>query len=503
MKKIPRLIKNTALLTSSSLLMRCIALAFQVWLVGRIGSAGIGLFQLVMSVSMLCTTFAISGIRFAATRLISEELGLGRGGGVGKAMRRCFAYGAFFGMAAFLILWHGAEPVGFLWIGDARTVYPLKLLSLSLPFISLSSVMSGYFTATGRVYKSAITQVSEQLVRIALVALFLSMTRDGDIEQACSAVVAGGTAAEVFSFVMAAIIYSLDRKTHGEKGGDSRGLTSRMFSIALPLAFSAYARTSLSTLEHLLVPRGLKASGMSADSALSGYGVIQGMVFPIITFPSCFLMALAEMLVPELTEAQVSGRNAYISTTVSRLMQRCAMFSIAAAVLLFTYAESLGEVIYSSAEAGKYIKIFSFLVPVIYMDMVTDGCLKGLGQHMHSMVYNICDAAISVVLVYAILPKYALIGYICIICFTECFNFILSIRRLSKVSNIRPGFVKILLSALCSIAAVQAVRLLENVAGLDFSRSVPLIVLAISAYALLYMVLIRLCGVSSRISGTA
>ena len=68
-----RLIYNTALLTVSSLLMSCIGMAFQVWLVGRIGSAGIGLYQLVLSVTNLLATFALSGIRFASTRLVSEE----------------------------------------------------------------------------------------------------------------------------------------------------------------------------------------------------------------------------------------------------------------------------------------------------------------------------------------------------------------------------------------------------------------------------------------------
>ena len=65
------LVYNTALLTASSLLMQGIAMAFQVWLVGRIGPAGIGLYQLVLSVTGLYATFAISGIRFASTRLES------------------------------------------------------------------------------------------------------------------------------------------------------------------------------------------------------------------------------------------------------------------------------------------------------------------------------------------------------------------------------------------------------------------------------------------------
>ena len=73
---------NTALLTLTSLLMRSVGMMFQVWLSNKIGPAGIGLFQLIMSVSALAATFSISGIRFATTRLVSEELGRGNAAGI-------------------------------------------------------------------------------------------------------------------------------------------------------------------------------------------------------------------------------------------------------------------------------------------------------------------------------------------------------------------------------------------------------------------------------------
>ena len=150
-----RLIFNTALLTGSSLLMSLIGMSFQVWLAGRIGSAGIGLYQLVVSVSFLCTTFAISGVRFAATRLVSEEIGSERGWGIHAAMRRCFAYALLFGLAALLLLRACAEAIGFLWIGDARTVLSLRIMAYSMPMVSLCSAVSGYFTACGRAKFSA------------------------------------------------------------------------------------------------------------------------------------------------------------------------------------------------------------------------------------------------------------------------------------------------------------------------------------------------------------
>lgn len=432
-----RLIMNTALLTGSSLAMSAISMAFQVWLAGRIGSAGIGLYQLVLSVAFLCTTFAVSGIRFAATRLVSEELGHERSWSVAAAMRRCFTYSLFFGLSAMAVLFSFAEPIGFLWIGDARTVKSLKLIAFSMPFLSLSSVMSGYFTACGRVWKPTVVHLGEQLITIGFVAYFLTHSPAGDIEKNCAAVMLGNVCGDVISFVCMLLFYLTDRHSVRDYSAQKLKLTSRMLKVALPLAVSAYARSALSTLEHLLVPRGLKAAGFSADRALSGYGVIQGMVLPIVSFPACILMALAELIIPELTEAQVRGNDGDISKTVSLLIKKGLGYSSAVALVLFVFADKLGVRIYSSPEAGDYLRLLAPLIPIMYTDMVADGCLKGLGQQLWCMGINLLDALLGVLLVWQVLPVFALKGYICIIYFNECLNFALSIMRLRKVTKIR------------------------------------------------------------------
>lgn len=428
-----KLVYNTALLTGSSLLMRCIGMAFQAWLAGRIGATGIGLFQLVMSVEMLCTTLAVSGIRFAATRIVAEEIGSGREGAVGTAVFRCCMYSLLFGCTAAAVLMSFAEPVGFLWIGDARTVMSLRILACGLPFLSLSSVLSGYFTACGRVWKSALVHLIEQLSYIGLVALFLSRTPQGDIERNCAAVTAGITASDMLSFALMFAFFLGDRRAHAARSARSERLTARMLGVALPLAVSSYARSALSTLEHMLVPRGLRRSGLSADSALAGYGVIQGMAMPLISFPSCLLMAVAELIVPELTEAQMRGDGALIRRTVSKLIKRSLLFSALAAAALFSLAGALSSAVYGSDEAAVYIRLLAPLVPVMYTDMVVDGCLKGLGQQVWSMGINIFDAALGAALVWLLLPVGALDAYIGIIYADELINFALSAARLRRV----------------------------------------------------------------------
>ncbi|HCQ74170.1 MAG TPA: hypothetical protein DIT84_05130, partial [Clostridiales bacterium] len=343
----------------------------------------------------------------------------------------------FFGLSALTVLWSFAEPIGFLWIGDARTVRSLKLVAFSMPFMSLSSVMSGYFTACGRVWKPTVVHLGEQLITIGFVAFFLTHSPAGDIEKNCAAVMLGNVCGDAISFVCMLLFYLTDRHSVRDYSAQKLKLTSRMLKVALPLAVSAYARSALSTLEHLLVPRGLKAAGFSADRALSGYGVIQGMVLPILSFPACILMALAELIIPELTEAQVRGNEGDISKTVSSLIKKGLGYSSAVALVLFIFADKLGVRIYSSPEAGDYLRLLAPLIPIMYTDMVADGCLKGLGQQLWCMGINLLDALLGVLLVWQVLPVFALKGYICIIYFNECLNFALSIKRLGKVTKIR------------------------------------------------------------------
>ena len=168
-----RFIYNTLLLTIASLAIRGIGLAFQVFLSNRIGAAGIGLFQLIMSVQILAVTFAVSGIRFAVCRLVSEEIGLDNPAGIRAAVRRCIVYALSFSLTAGIILFFGAYRIGAIWVGDERTVLSLKILAFTLPLIALSSVMGGYFTAVQRIVKFSSSQIFENLVRVFSVIMLL------------------------------------------------------------------------------------------------------------------------------------------------------------------------------------------------------------------------------------------------------------------------------------------------------------------------------------------
>lgn len=435
MRNRSKFVYNTVILTASDLVMRCIGMAFQVWLAGRIGSAGIGLFQLVMSVGGFAMTFAISGVRFGTTRLVSEELGRGSTRGAAAAVGRSAVYALVFGCAAWWILFSNAADIGFLWVGDARTVLSLRIMAFELPFIALSSALSGYFTACGRVTRPAVVHLLEQLVCVSLTAVFLFLTPRGDVERSCACVTLAGAVSDGLSFLMMLGVFLHDVRTHPRTGPKPERLMGRLTGISLPLAVSAYTRSGLSTLQNMLIPAQLRLFGMTAAQALSVYGAVHGMAFTVISFPACILQVVAELLVPKLTELQVQGRMERVRQVCGFLLAKTLLYASLAAVALFFAADWISQRIYKADDVALYIRVLAPLVPVMFSDIIVDGCLKGLGEHVWCMGVNILESAVSVVLVYTLLPRFGLGAFIFILYFDEVFNFLLSASRLVRVTR--------------------------------------------------------------------
>ena len=495
MKQGKTLLYNTLLLTGASMFMRAAGVGFQVYLAGVIGAAGIGLFQLILSTQLLALTVALSGVRFATCRLVSEELGLGNPRNVPKVMVRCIAHALVFGTLAGMALFFGADQIGHRWIGDGRTVLSLRLLSISLPVVACTAALTGYFVAVSRVAKSASVQVGEHILRIGVVVALLTLYPPQDLEMAAALVVIGGVSAELLSGLILFLLYLHDKRKLSKAGTPSIHLTRRLLRISMPLAMSTYARSALNTLQHMLVPRGLRRSGADPEEALTSYGLVHGMALPIILFPSALFYAVAELMVPELTAAQVAGNQERISYLVSKLLRVSLYVAICLAGLFLAWGQELGQLIYPGTRGvGPYIRLLALLMPVMFLDAITDGMLKGLGQQVYSMGVNIVDSFISVVLVWILLPIFGVGGFVFMVYFTECFNFLFSLRRIAQMTTIRVMVADMVKPVLSIVVATQAVPLVLRVLGVPLAASLPSLGLHFLLGGGVYVLLLFLLG---------
>ena len=476
--------KNGAVLAIAALLMRTVSVSFGAYVSGAIGPEGMGLYSLIMSVYTLAVTFATSGVQLAVTRLVAEALGRDSHAGARAALRAALGYALLFGTAAALVLFAGAAPIGTRLLGDGRTVPALRLLSLALVPVALSSVFSGYFTAVRRPSRSATVSVCEQAVRILLTVFLLTALLPRGMTYACLALVGGSAIAEMLSALFLGLLYWRDRRRLG-RGRAGRPPVRSLLHITLPIAAASYVRSGLVSAEHMLIPRALTGGGASREEALGAYGTLSGMSLPIALYPMAVLSAFAGLLVPEFSEGNARGDREGNRRLCERTLMLTLWFAIAAGGVIAAYATPLAEAVYGYREAGRYLALLSPIIPVMYLDHVTDVMLKGLGRQVYAMGVNIADSVGSILLVLLLLPRFGAVGYVYVILLAEIFNFSLSLAGLHGALPFR---FPLLRGALLPLAALlPAVTLCRRLLPVS---SIATLLLSILVSLLLYALLL-------------
>ncbi|MBO5415337.1 MAG: polysaccharide biosynthesis protein [Clostridia bacterium] len=507
MNKFKQFIFNGILLTAVSLAMRGVGVSFNVYISNKVGAEAMGLFTLISTVYGFAITLATSGINLAATRLVSEAMGelstagirevRARSAAVRVVMRKCLLYSLFFGALSSLLLYFLAPFLSLSLLKDGRCISSLRLLSLTLIPISLSSALSGYFSAVRRVYKNAATQVVEQIIKIFICVILLTYFFANDVESACLCVVAGGAIAELVSFLFQVLMYLAEKKVSSNTANspDGRLVRRKLLGIALPVAFSAYLRSGLITVEHILIPWGLERSGASRSHSLRAYGTVHSMVFPIIFFPSAILSSFAGLLVPEISEARAAGRGDIVNRIISNVFESALIFAIGTAGIMMCFSYELGNMIYPASDAGRYIRMIAPLIPIMYLDTAVDAILKGLGEQVYSMGVNIIDSLLSVILVVILLPALGINGYIITVYFTEIINATLSITRLLSVSQFKPRIARLVFAPLMAIIlSSSAVKYLSLLPVFNLLTGSVQIISHIILSAIIYLLLLTLLG---------
>ncbi len=460
-RQVREFLKNACIMAAAAVFMRTVSVSYQAYLSARVGAEGMGLFTLTMSIYSFAITFATSGIQLAVTRLVSECLGRGEMTAARAALKRATLYALVFSLVGGVVLFFGAPFVGTTLLGDARTVLSVRILAITLTPIALCGVMGGYFTAVRRVTAHAATQVIEMGARMFATVYLLGYLAPFGLEFSCAAVVAGGAVAQILSCALLGICYLVDRRRHMRgAGGTARGVTGRLCHIALPVALSAYIRSGLLTVEHILIPRALLRGGnRTQEEALATYGILQGMSLPVILYPMAILSSFSGLLVPVFAAHNARGEGERVNTISSRMLHMTSVFAVGCTALFLFFSRDLGYALFHNGTAGQYILLLAPVIPLMFLDHVTDCALKGLGEQVYSMWVNIADSLLSILLVMLLLPRFGAAGYIWVIVLAEAFNFSLSIGRLAVKRRLTYSPVRSLLLPACAAAlAVSAVR---------------------------------------------
>lgn len=451
---------NGAILTSTSLLMKFATLIFNIYISNQIGSEAVGVFSLVMAVYLFFITVATSGLNIAVTVIVSEKFALNKNQQAIKAIRTCIFFSLLLGIAAGGLILLFSNFITSKCLHNMVSSRPLFYIAIGLPFIAMSSCISSYFATIRKAYKNAISQVFEFTIKMFATIILLKINISNGVEAICISLILADVISEICSFTLIFILYIIDIKLKKLEDIRSFGQRINILKIAFPVAVTSYIRSGLSTLKQLIIPTQLEKSGISCSRALSQYGMINGMILPVIAFPTVFTDSYSMLLIPEFSTYVAQKNYKAINYIANKIFKITCAFTMCICSIFFIFSNDLGLAIYNNIEIGYYFKIFTPFIFFMYMDHIIDCILKGLNKQFGVMCCNILDLSITTCFIYFLLPVLGIKGYVLSIFFSEVLNFSISLFQLFKYSGIKPNLIDwIVVPLFCSLVGFFVVNI--------------------------------------------
>ena len=440
-------LKNAALLTGADVVLRLAGMGLRIWLANVLGGEGMGLYQLILAVYSLSVTLATSGVSVAATRLMAEELSRSRAEARGM-LHRLLGAALLLGSMAWAAQFSLAGLAAEWWLGDVRAADALRVSSLGMPWMAAAAVLRGFFIARRRVTPNIASQLLEQTVRIAFIWCALGRGGGSDVGSRCTVVLAATAFSEVVSSCIMLLFYRREavRAFGTEPARRPADPTKRLWEILWPVEGGRCLSSALHTAENMLVPACLTLylqGTMLGDrsDAVARYGNLKGMALPLLTFPFGLLGSLSVLLMPEITQAHIRGETHRLSTLLDRMLCLTGYFSTLAGALFWVWGASVAALLYgpSSAEAGFYLTVLGPAMPLLYLESMEDGAMKGLGEQKAVFRYSLWDAVLRIVGVVVLLPRFGMRGFLFVILLSSVYTCLANTGRLLHVSGMTPA----------------------------------------------------------------
>ncbi|MBE5951892.1 MAG: polysaccharide biosynthesis protein [Lachnospiraceae bacterium] len=415
------LAKGTVILTVAGLLTRVLGFFYRIWLSDRLGSELLGIYQMIFPISGVCYTIYASGIQTAISKLTAEK----------ESGVSLFFHGLtvslFLSLLLSLIVYETAPFLAARFLFEERTVVPLRILSFMFPFGAVTACCNGYYYGKSNSRFPAVSQLTEQIIRI--VCAYVLATFVNGITFSCELAVLVLVFGEAASAVLSLISFLVAECHSLFAPGSTRHLKKRIKKeqftsismLALPLGFHRLIINLLHSFEATLVPYTLQQSGLTKSDAISKFGILNGMAFPFIFFPTALTGSLSVLLLPAVSRAKGEENTVYLKKVIRLSLTFSLILGTVCTVFFLVSGKFLGNLVFHEPLAGEYLLILAWLCPFLYVSSTLSSILNGLGKVYVTFSVSVLSLILKIGCLLLFVPRFGMPAYFASLLLSQAF----------------------------------------------------------------------------------
>lgn len=429
-----RLVRGTFLLTAATMISRVLGLIYYfpfIWLVGIHGAA---LYAYAYNPYVILLSVATVGLPLAVSKFVSKYNALGDY----KTGRKLFRSGIFVmlgtGLITFLLLFLSADAIAPLFIGEGDltgnsledVAFVIRVVSFALIVVPVMSLIRGYFQGFESMGPTAVSQVVEQIVRIAFILIsgfIIVVLLKGDRTTAVAFAVFGAFVGALGGLAVL-LVYWRKRKPHldqlvtestVEHDVSLPAMYKELLSYAIPFVLVGLAIPIYQQIDTLTMVKTLTLEGMTQAEAESVYATVNQTTNKIIMIPVSLATALGLTLIPTITKTYTSRDHNKLQKQLTQTFQILLYLTLPAAVGLSILAYSAYGTLYGTTDimlGGEILRWYAPTAILFALFTAAAAILQGINRQKFAVLALLCGILIKMILNRPFIAKWEGIGAI-------------------------------------------------------------------------------------------
>lgn len=390
-----KFIISAIILMIGSIITKLINMVIRIGISRTIGTTGMGVYMLVVPTFSLFISLSQMGLPVAISKLVSEK----------KSNNRNLVFSATFTIMAFnLILltaiFLSANLIANKLLHDYRTYQAIKSMALVLPFISISSILRGYYFGKQKMIPHVCSNVIEDIVRMIVIFIGLPISYNYGIEYAISFIILSNIVSETVSIMI--LLMFAPKKMQIKKSDIKPDYNNikNIFKIGVPTTGSRLISSLGACLEPIILTSVLLTNGYSNNFIVTEYGVITGHILPILVMPSFFTSAISSSLIPVISEAYVNQKYAYVKNKLKQAILLSLACGIPFTIFLIIFSNQSLSFLYNTTVGNNYLKIVAPFFLTYYIQTPLSAFLQAIGKSTHAMIDNLIGISLKLLIIF-------------------------------------------------------------------------------------------------------
>ena len=392
-KKKNSLFKGIIALLFSQIFIKIIGLAYKIYLTNKdgFGDTGNAIYSAGFQIYAFLLTLSSIGVPNAIAKLVSERLALGDSKGAYRIFKIAFFMFGFFGLIGTIILFLFAKKIACCFLEIPEAEYSLVALSPSIFFVSITSVLRGYFNGRQNLTITAKSQAIEQIFKtvftIILVEVIAKITFTNTKLMAASANLAT-TIATIISFLYIFAYFKTRRKEIKCEIYKSinyvptriRKTLKTVLKESLPISLSSLMSSFNKNIDLFTIVKILKKY-INEENAKNQYGILSGKVDTLCMIPLSFNMPFVTGMVPSISKSIAIEDKEQAVKKINVFLQIATIISFPCTAGLIIYSKQILFLLFPNANQGEILlQINSISIFFAMFSQTINGVLQGMGK---------------------------------------------------------------------------------------------------------------------------